>query len=118
MKHLISLVSTSFSVHLLLTACQPGNSISGKYVCHFDVKPDIWSYSIVMNFMPNGYVEIKYESKDPESTIAMPSEKAPYTLDGGVTIKSQSGDQIFKVEGNKLIGSGGKAPIGKECPKI
>jgi hypothetical protein len=118
MKHEFCFLLTSFSTYLLLTACQFGTGVAGKYVCRFDTTLDIWSYSIIMNFMSDGYVELKYETKDPKRQAMWNTpEEAPYTVkDGRITIKSQSGEQVFKIRGNELIGSGG-GMVGRECPK-
>lgn len=118
MKHWFYFVLISFATQFVLTACQFGTGVSGKYVCRFDTKPDIWSYSIVMDFMSDGYVELKTETKDPKHQAMYIPEEAPYTVkDGRVTIKSQRGEQVFKIKDNKLIGSGGTAIGMGECPR-
>jgi hypothetical protein len=109
-----SIIITQF----LLSACQLGSGMSGKkYFCRIDVKPDIWSYSIVMDFVSNEYVEVKFEADNPKAQTGMAGpQEAPYSVrDGRVTIKSSTGEQIFKIQDDKLISTAGIP--GLECLK-
>lgn len=116
MKKIIIVLST-FSVHFLLTACLFGSGISGKYVFPIPQKPQEYSYSIVMNFMSDGFVEIKFIDMSPSIQGLFQDQEVPYDVkDGRVTVKSQTGDQLFKIQGDTIIASGGSFP-GVECPK-